>query len=321
MSIFVSIASYEDPFLVETIKDALNKAKNPDDLFFAVALQYDKILKPNLDFINKENIIVLDIPVSKRPGLVRTRYILRKMLTFQDYFLQIDSHMKFDYNWDVKLINDLLNLKKITHDKVLISKRLSTNFGKILGTAENSETRFFLKDEDLIKHEDNILLLIDTYEEEIQNKELLDNYFYRSYMASGHFIFCSGDLIKNTNTDCISQNFYEEMMDSFYFYIQGCDIYSTYGYNHLSHNNTEYKKIVYGPETLDPSHPSNQIITRNSYINEDDFSIYKSINQFILYSVVNRFDIGCKRRRSNCDFFKAIGLEGVFHHFKGIVPN
>ena len=40
--IFVSIAAYRDPELVKTIKDCLNKAKNPQRLVFVICWQHAK---------------------------------------------------------------------------------------------------------------------------------------------------------------------------------------------------------------------------------------------------------------------------------------
>jgi hypothetical protein len=315
MTIFVSIASYEDPFLIDTIKDAIDKANNPNNLFFGIALQYSKTNKPDLDFINKENLITLEIPVSRRPGLVRIRHLLRKMVTFQEYFLQIDSHTKFDYNWDIKLIKDLENLKQITHEKVIISKRVGVELGDLPSKKLNLKNKFIFND---FTRKNNILLSIDPTDKKVLKEDVINNRYYKNHFASGHFIFCDSQCIKNVITDGISQNYYEEMFDSFYFYIQGYDIYSVYGYNHLAHDNRQYRTKVYGSDTLISGHPSIDMITRNSAINDDDMQTYVDINEFVLYNIINRFDVGSKRCRSNYEFFKEIGLGQMFADFGGI---
>ena len=45
MSIFISIASYQDPLLVSTIFSAYNNAQNKDELVFSVCDQSDSGIK------------------------------------------------------------------------------------------------------------------------------------------------------------------------------------------------------------------------------------------------------------------------------------
>ena len=40
MKIFIQIASYRDPQLIPTIKDAINNAKTPKNLVFSIAWQH-----------------------------------------------------------------------------------------------------------------------------------------------------------------------------------------------------------------------------------------------------------------------------------------
>ena len=40
--IFIQIASYRDPQLIPTLKDCISKAKNPENLVFAIAWQHSK---------------------------------------------------------------------------------------------------------------------------------------------------------------------------------------------------------------------------------------------------------------------------------------
>jgi hypothetical protein len=60
------------------------------------------------------------------------------------------------------------------------------------------------------------------------------------------------------------------------------------------------------------------MITRNSAINDDDMQTHVDINEFVLYNIINRFDVGSKRCRSNYEFFKEIGLGQMFADFGGI---
>jgi hypothetical protein len=135
VSIYVSIASYEDPFLERTVKSAIDNALYPENLYFGIAVQNEKIKIPDFSFIKTENLSLLNLNAKNRPGVVRIRYILRKLMRNQDYFLQIDSHMFFEKNWDINLIKKFNELKQITG---------KPDFYKFLFNSKN--TRFYIHD-------------------------------------------------------------------------------------------------------------------------------------------------------------------------------
>jgi hypothetical protein len=118
-SIFVSIASYCDTQLIDTLKSLYEEAADINRIFVGVHLQdtqktYDELISlnfPNLriKFTKKEN--------SK--GVVWARNKIKEELYLdEDYFLQIDSHSRFKQKWDNILINQYENIKE---DKVIIT--------------------------------------------------------------------------------------------------------------------------------------------------------------------------------------------------------
>jgi hypothetical protein len=109
--IFVSIAALMDLELEPTIIDLLEKAHSPEDLFISVYCQDDN--PPNLEPIFKKygaSYKFLTVHYELAKGVGHARMISQSLLTNKyKYFLQIDSHMRFAYNWDTKLIRDYNN--------------------------------------------------------------------------------------------------------------------------------------------------------------------------------------------------------------------
>jgi hypothetical protein len=103
-TIFVQIASYRDPELLATLKNALLQAKYPDRLFFGicnqVAVSEDSI--PSL-----KNCRILEVQSSDSKGMSWARVMAQGLWDKEDYCLQIDSHMRFTQDWDKLLIEML----------------------------------------------------------------------------------------------------------------------------------------------------------------------------------------------------------------------
>lgn len=121
-SIFVSIASCKELFLVQTIKSAMSNASNPELIFFGVC----NMVVDQEDF--------LDDPVFKLPNVnvVETKHggplgtgigrMLSSLMADKDhkYFLQVDAHTIFVKGWDDILKKQYEELLEI-YDKPIIS--------------------------------------------------------------------------------------------------------------------------------------------------------------------------------------------------------
>ena len=74
MSIFISIASYQDPLLVSTIFSAYKNAQNKDQLIFSVCDQSDNGIKvEEIEFRNQIHYEHVDPLFSKGPCWARHR--------------------------------------------------------------------------------------------------------------------------------------------------------------------------------------------------------------------------------------------------------
>jgi hypothetical protein len=123
MKIFIQIASYRDPQLIPTIKSALENAKHPENLVFAIARQfYHEDGFDNLDeYRNDERFRILDIPYEESKGACWARNQIQQLYQKEEYTLQIDSHMRFAENWDVEMIGMIKQLQKKGHKKPLLT--------------------------------------------------------------------------------------------------------------------------------------------------------------------------------------------------------
>lgn len=121
MSILVSIAAYKDTELLPTIKSLINKAEDPSQLHFAVVSQDLNKNHPDLSFV--ENVSYLKMDFTKARGAGYARKLAMEMYEGEDFYLQLDSHMRAEDKWDTKL-------KEIYHtstglaktDKVILSQ-------------------------------------------------------------------------------------------------------------------------------------------------------------------------------------------------------
>jgi hypothetical protein len=126
--IFIQIASYRDPQLVPTIKDCIEKAKNPKKLVFSIAWQHStEDLWDNLDeFKDDKRFKVVDIDNKESKGACWARNQLQQNYKDEEYTLQLDSHHRFVENWDEECILMVKQLQKKGHKKPLLTGYISS---------------------------------------------------------------------------------------------------------------------------------------------------------------------------------------------------
>jgi hypothetical protein len=121
--IFIQIASYRDPELKPTIKDCIEKAKYPENLVFCIAWQNS--VEDEWDKINEYNgdprFIIIDIPYNESKGACWARNQIQQKYNGEKYTLQIDSHHRFEQDWDEELIKMYNHLVNKGHEKPLIT--------------------------------------------------------------------------------------------------------------------------------------------------------------------------------------------------------
>jgi hypothetical protein len=119
--IFISIASYRDRLLKNTILEAYNKAKFRNNLVFGVFEQNNIEDSLNLDdFRFKDQIRYSRVDYQESKGVCWARKHVQDMYQDEEYYFQIDAHSLFDQNWDEYFINRLEEIRKY-HAKPIIT--------------------------------------------------------------------------------------------------------------------------------------------------------------------------------------------------------
>jgi hypothetical protein len=104
--IFVQIASYRDDELVATVRDALRKAAQPQNLSFGIVWQGKVGIDPlPIEFLPYCRLLLVDADRSR--GVCWARSKAQLLWDGEPYTLQIDSHMRFVQGWDELLLHML----------------------------------------------------------------------------------------------------------------------------------------------------------------------------------------------------------------------
>ena len=126
-TIFIQIASYRDPQLTLTIEDCLLNAKFPENLRFGICNQYHPEDEFNIDkYKNDERFRVIDVLYYETLGACWARNQIQQRYSGETYTLQIDSHMRFEKNWDIEMIEMLTDLQKKGYKKPLLTGYVSS---------------------------------------------------------------------------------------------------------------------------------------------------------------------------------------------------
>lgn len=115
-TIFVQIAAYKDKELIPTIDDCLRKAKFPDKLTFGICWQHSE--NETLPYLNDKRFRITSIHWSQSKGCCWARSKTQQLWEGEDLTLQIDSHMRFEQDWDVTATT---MLRQCNHAKPILS--------------------------------------------------------------------------------------------------------------------------------------------------------------------------------------------------------
>jgi hypothetical protein len=110
--IFCSIASYRDKECPLTVKDMIAKAKYPGNLVICICQQNDGSDEPCFDNYEIKGAEIKKLIMTDREarGPCWARYLIQQAWAGEEYFLQIDSHMRFVQDWDQKCIDQIAML-------------------------------------------------------------------------------------------------------------------------------------------------------------------------------------------------------------------
>jgi len=128
MKIFIQIAAYRDPELIPTIKSCIENAKHPENLVFGICRQFhpDDKFDDLTEYEKDDRFRILNVPYQNSTGVCWARNQVQQLYKDEDYTLQIDSHMRFEKEWDETLIGMIKQLQEIGVPKPLLTGYVSS---------------------------------------------------------------------------------------------------------------------------------------------------------------------------------------------------
>lgn len=194
--IFISIASYRDSELIPTIEDCLARAKNPRNLVFGISRQYhpDDKFDDLSKYKNRKSFKIIETNYKKSLGVCHARYNIQKLYDGEEYYFQLDSHHRFEQDWDDKCKKLINTLKSDGYDKPLVSSYLPSYDPEAQDEARlNDVWRTYI---DRFMPEGPIFI----FPESINNWETVDT-AEKARFISGHFIFTLGSFVEEVPYD------------------------------------------------------------------------------------------------------------------------
>ena len=126
-TIFVQIAAFRDPQLNPTLQDMISKSKFPENLRIGICNQYNEEDDFNLDeYRNDDRFRIIDVLDKESLGVCWARHSVQQLYSGETYTLQIDSHMRFEQDWDVTLIDMINSLQLSGYSKPLLTGYVSS---------------------------------------------------------------------------------------------------------------------------------------------------------------------------------------------------
>ncbi|CAN7379706.1 methyltransferase domain-containing protein [Pseudoduganella sp. LjRoot289] len=105
-TIFVSIASYRDPDCQNTVRDLFEKAAHPERVFIGICWQSVPLEDDDCFVLETrpEQVRTIRVHAADSKGACWARAQVQTLWQGEDYYLQVDSHMRFVAGWDDVLI-------------------------------------------------------------------------------------------------------------------------------------------------------------------------------------------------------------------------
>ncbi len=303
--IFVQIASYRDPDIINTINDLLQKADKPEKILLGICEQYGPENQHH-PIYDKPDVRVIRVPFYISPGLGWARNFIQKLYFEGDaeYTMQLDSHMRFANRWDTKL-KEMIHLsgsKKPIISNYCTGFHLSQKNEEYLNRKELYRMNCLrFNPTGTVSFRQNLVL-----REDRKGKPL------PSMLISGHFFFTLAEHIKEYKYD---PNLYfagDEISLATRSWTRGWDIF-TPTENVVFHNFTREERVC---------HWSDQKVSYSKLHEES----HRRLRQ-MLHRENNGFDLGeygLGSERSLEDFEKASGIDFIkrtlHDHAKSGIP-
>lgn len=223
MSIFISIASYRDSELPKTVNSLYENADNPSDLIFGIVNQDARNKHADLSYLGNQARIN-NVHYKDAKGAGYARKLAMELYDEEDYFFQVDSHMRFAKGWDSKLINMLsLTQKNAKNNKIILSQ-----FPAPYESLTNGED-YYIKGDPDFWDEPSWTSVVNTWNgvwAGNREKMLSKEYPHKSHTILAGFLFAPGYIVHEIPYDERISFMGEELCFALRAYTRGWEIYA-----------------------------------------------------------------------------------------------
>ncbi len=199
MKIFISIASYQDPLLEATINSAYINAEHPQNLIFGICDQSSNPL--NIDsfkFSNQFRYEHVEPIYSEGPCWARAR--IQETFNNEDFYLQIDSHMQFEKNWDTYLIKYIEKIRSV--DSEMHQNPIITCYPRAFKVLDIKKQKFQLNTEsrtDAISYRKDSMFIKNNFSRQIGS--IASEKITHGYLIAAGCIFTTKDFVNSVPYD------------------------------------------------------------------------------------------------------------------------
>jgi hypothetical protein len=121
-SVFIQIPSYNDLELAKTVADGIRSCSSNSRLHFGIANCVMEDAEIKYPICKSPHKITMRTSIAPNGiGAGEGRYTANSFYDGEDYYLQIDAHMRFKQNWDIGLISSIDEYVNIGIEKPLLS--------------------------------------------------------------------------------------------------------------------------------------------------------------------------------------------------------
>lgn len=222
--IFIQLASYRDPQLVPTMRDALRQAHRPENLIFGICWQKDDDESLE-EFADHPQVKYQTFDYTESKGLGWARSKVAELWDGEPYTLQLDSHHRFEMGWDTMMIEDYQQALTLS-DNPIITTYLSP-FD--VASADSCRCNLQKLPSLMSQYEfssDKLLMSMPWYIQDWKERDTV----IKARTISGHFYFVNSKFINEVpyDPDIYFGGYTEETTMSVRAWTSGYDFFSPY---------------------------------------------------------------------------------------------
>lgn len=261
--IFVSVASYRDFECSNTINSLFENANKPHKIYIGICSQNSSVsneecLSKDLKYPN--NVRIHRLKHTDALGPTYARYLCSHLWEGEEYYLQIDSHMIFNKNWDKTMID---MYQELPHNKCAF-----TTYPPDYGNKTNKASFTCSSHFDNINHQQGTFDIISEAQLRYEQNAQITPYF------SAGFFFSKSNFLYDVPYDPYLPYLFqgEEPLMAIRLYTNGWDLYNppkpvcVHNYVNNKEQNAASKKPKFWSDNSHNNHAKIQIESKKRYL-------------------------------------------------------